>query len=1448
MPQEKLDAIVKDEWCNFVLEEKLVIQPHEGAAQVQVSLCNNDNTERHEYSGLAVEHVEIRPIDKNAVTNTASFCEIAVTRACVPDFVIDSSIALPVAQNATNTLPAAPITRISASKGSRFLASLALSLDAAYITVYDMSIVSTTTDAQNEATNARTGYAVAVVEHPGIGNLPIGLALSTNGDQVAIFQEPKIGQWADESTVQRASFPFKLFNNPLVPPVSVVLNMNTVSSNNINGNATSPTNNTLASGSNPGNNIGQTPVPTSVVRMMQEAHCGHDILHVFIGYGKFLRGLRLKDALKRSSQKSSFFVACNGLYIDVFKISPDKKWDRNHTIQLTYLLPTFSRRLTCKMMMDSVSTTAMIFLENGGLCSTIWNLHTGFNHTYISCNEDNSYVDGNLRYSKAALSRDESIAALTSIGGSVTTHFLKTGIPISHRTFPGTKIEYLGFYGCNDQLFVITRDNITSELKAMILDPMHLSYEIPVNKVPVPIIGSAICADFCIKGFWNSGVICEADTSKINCYSSHTPGNPRVIKNNQTVVRAKPTDVVCRSTFDKDIKYRLQTEFRREFLQEDASVVHWVCHVELIEENLTAMTQRTVISFVAEPWMRVWTAKIVNPEVLMSAFFLPCGTRFAVVGVQSLQIWNLPTSSDTKCSLQFIWSQRRGDSDCKSGHVRDHYLNITSISIYFDSGTSDTFAEIKVGDKAKKRTISIPGPGTLGADRAIRPCVQSVHLLAAAYVFSIHECKKTSEPPEALIYDDHAQAILHFARRHINYLLPAPVNVLPKKNLESPDRRKTESVLELLLGLPSLQTANFDFVDGLINSEDASWIPNKDHHWNPIKRVIRGGDGRLVKVFTDYCIEKAKKIHPGYLIPVVECMEELADRYPSILVDLFRRTSYVPAPAHSYVPNYAIIANQHKKWKIRILLLFWVVPLLGVPLIICLAALGKTAAISNNFNGHKKPVFSLRNRIPIQSYGLHLEFRTKINRFGRRHGSFPSAPDVADEKTNGYSRYSHKVYVCPLPKMSWHGYYRMWDKDRHFAKSSFAKIAGKDFFDSPAMAATLKFKWCVNALRRLYQVRFISNAVLSPPLGTNSAPFSGFAEYMQRVAEILQFWDSPRKYLSSPYNYINLVAYILPTAACSELLFKVPDGSGTGSGPEGLWVMSFAILAVYLNLLFEFRVFKELGILVNIIINITRRIKWFFIIFGVFIIAFTNALLYVLHARGGNDSLEHPDGYPTDFLSALSVTYFFIAGRFDPVSSSLMDGSASFIIIMMMFFFVTTILLLNILIALMNDAFNESKQEGKLAWLKQLSDVIAEIEVIYMSPDMRANPDWFPDYIYYGASEQEAELYESQYTITNKSELSVENQFLLEAVSGEQSVPAGVQKTILNDVRTLTSKLEEMELAREAHNKDMDEMKALQEQSNMELTEIKKLITALIATQSNKSGGGIASSEGGQTS
>jgi len=82
--------------------------------------------------------------------------------------------------------------------------------------------------------------------------------------------------------------------------------------------------------------------------------------------------------------------------------------------------------------------------------------------------------------------------------------------------------------------------------------------------------------------------------------------------------------------------------------------------------------------------------------------------------------------------------------------------------------------------------------------------------------------------------------------------------------------------------------------------------------------------------------------------------------------------------------------------------------------------------------------------------------------------------------------------------------------------------------------------------------------------------------------------------------------------------------------------------------LFELRIIKPLGIAVNIIFNIARRIKWFFLILGVFLVSFTHSLLYVLHTRRYRKCTEGEaceDNYPTDFFDAFATTYFFMVRK-----------------------------------------------------------------------------------------------------------------------------------------------------------------------------------------------------------
>ncbi|KAF9946203.1 hypothetical protein BGZ65_009967, partial [Modicella reniformis] len=361
-----------------------------------------------------------------------------------------------------------------------------------------------------------------------INNLSIGLAISPKGDYVAIYQEPKIGQWVDGTQLDKCSFQFRLFNNPLVrKPDCIALTVD---------------------------GTGQ-----DEILLERQEFRPHSTFDSFIGYGVFLtetgntdrevkdnestllNNMSIEDSTVDdresargannsipsddnegpSTTANTLFVACNGIYINVFRLSPGNEWTYIRAIRLTDLVPTLSRRIMCKTMMETINGNTFMWLEDDGLCCTLWDLQKGSNISYIFSTDNARFNNSCFRgSSRMAISPDESIVALAR-GDTLTTYFASSGIEISTRNYPGHKIEYVGFYGQSDQLFVIVRRSMSLKLVSRILDPFQLKSHVEVNRVPVPIIGTTILAIFREGRFQNKGLVCEADGSRIRCYISH---------------------------------------------------------------------------------------------------------------------------------------------------------------------------------------------------------------------------------------------------------------------------------------------------------------------------------------------------------------------------------------------------------------------------------------------------------------------------------------------------------------------------------------------------------------------------------------------------------------------------------------------------------------------------------------------------------------------------------------------------------------------------------------------------------------------------------------------------------------------------------------------------------------------------------------------------------------
>ncbi|KAF9344508.1 hypothetical protein BGX34_005603, partial [Mortierella sp. NVP85] len=533
------------------------------------------------------------------------------------------------------------------------------------------------------------------------------------------------------------------------------------------------------------------------------------------------------------------------------------------------------------------------------------------------------------------------------------------------------------------------------------------------------------------------------------------------------------------------------------------------------------------------------------------------------------------------------------------------------------------------------------------------------------------------------------------------------------------------TVLTLLLNQHDLKDANHVFVEGLLNTEDGEWVPHANKALNPVRCAIKYRYESLLETLVDYCVKNAKKYHPAYMIPAVQCLNELSKQYPDILCDLFRRASYVPAPNSDYIASHAIMANMRFSDWLTFFTHYFSLSLFK----------GRVLQHSKcrKINHYEKPVFSLRSQLPYQS-SRYFDFRNiESPMHKKRSKHFPQleSPKDGPEDTEAFS---HKIYVVPFPKMSSYGAYQPWYKKytTNRVKSGFTRLSGGSFFDSPAMQATLEFKWYkygllhwtmpfIIALAFFVFMMIVTALQIISATPKDKGPFPvGHEPDLEDRNPQPSAADIERRYLLnwrwSPYLIMRAVAYVLSVVGCSIFIHYKPGPNtpeNPDNGPSQIWYMSYGILALYLNMLFELRVFRPFGVPVYIILKIMWRVRWFFMILALFVISFSHALLHLLHTRsydiceGGVCKDDYPDTYPKNFGRALIATTFFLAGRYEPIGNSLDAGSASLLAMMVVFFTFTSLLILNILIAWMGHAFTQCKEEGKEAWHRQWSEVIA---------------------------------------------------------------------------------------------------------------------------------------------
>ncbi|KAG0195745.1 hypothetical protein BGX33_002655, partial [Mortierella sp. NVP41] len=300
------------------------------------------------------------------------------------------------------------------------------------------------------------------------------------------------------------------------------------------------------------------------------------------------------------------------------------------------------------------------------------------------------------------------------------------------------------------------------------------------------------------------------------------------------------------------------------------------------------------------------------------------------------------------------------------------------------------------------------------------------------------------------------------------------------------------------------------------------------------------------------------------------------------------------------------------------------------------------------------------------------------------------------------------------------------------------------FLDNPAIEALVEYKWNTIGFY-FWLMRFLSQFVfyilvltgvfMQIYRGDEGKDISGvFIAIVVTSAfflwlEFIQMLKDSQGYILSIYNTVDLFTFTLPLiGSLRELFWATADGHNS-------W-LSFSVLFIFLHCLFELRVIRFICHFVSMITHAIASIRVFIFVFMGGILAFAIAILHMLHAcTNAEDCPAYTEGFSLNMFRGLSMTYFMMGGRYDPLSNGFDTDNVSFHLMMAVFFFFTVILMLNVLIALVNEAINDGDKTWELHWLNNRLRYIESAEnLTYDIPGYRAARNFFPETIYYTAA------------------------------------------------------------------------------------------------------------------
>ncbi|KAF9953189.1 hypothetical protein BGZ72_005614 [Mortierella alpina] len=675
-----------------------------------------------------------------------------------------------------------------------------------------------------------------------------------------------------------------------------------------------------------------------------------------------------------------------------------------------------------------------------------------------------------------------------------------------------------------------------------------------------------------------------------------------------------------------------------------------------------------------------------NLEV--KAAILAARSKLVLTTNASVFAWSLPQTMDDLPALELIWSQDSPSAhafvikECKHGAP---YLVFENDGIEAKKITKDSFTS----EQTPKIISAIP-------------------YLIQLFNFA-----------DSFTQDD----IIRFLGQYLSYLHStntwgSEVIASICRSWSDQYRREHEQLLKSLLNGPHLR-----------------WVPRrctKEH--NPGLIILERSRTEptilgLFHILVDYCIARATVEQDTlFLWPITSCLRVLSDRsfpHRGLARRILHRLNFLPAPSKSFLVDHLAVAHPND----FIMKCVW-----------------NAIAIDFRVDNYKNNV-------------LHLD---------RSAGRWGTPNPLKD-------KHSRELYVATFdmiweenpvtttttatPASAWRYFIRfiLGSTSIFPAKSKHLRLHDHtlDVMSNPALAALVEHKWntlgfqfwvlrfclrcgyytviLVTVFIQIYSKSSLKDSqgiTLNEKL-TASVFALGYTVFIHESITLMAFHHSRHRDIgiASRHGTLNksdiaaYIAYILVL-----LLSYLP--------------LSFIVPLIGLQFLFELRVNKAMCRFVTIIVGIVSDIWIFFVIFFVSNVAFGTAILHLCKSIH-NDSTSK---FPANFYLAITSTFFFMAGRFDPISVEFDKGYWELHLMMVLYLFFNIIILVNVLIAIINVAFSSANTHWQLVWQKHRLGFAANAEELVKSVSFKApkKHDW-PQEIYYTVTPSQRRAYEKRW-------------------------------------------------------------------------------------------------------